>query len=107
MPPAFEFYTARNDIWLPLTIDPTAWFHRGGISMALGRLKPRASFAQATAELETIVPSMRAEIGASVDYGKDARVVGLVKGERGALGQVDSDPFRASSEREMAESGLD
>src|SRR5262245_54560261 len=34
MPPGFEFYTPGNEVWLPLTIDPSAWFHRGGISVA-------------------------------------------------------------------------
>src|SRR5688572_8521352 len=40
MPRDFEAYETGVDAWLPLNIDPASPFHRGAVSMALGRLRP-------------------------------------------------------------------
>jgi putative ABC transport system permease protein len=76
MPPGFEF-VARTDLWAPLIIDPTAWFHRGGTAVGLARLRPGATLEQAHAELRSMIPAMQSELAASTEYGRDARVIGL------------------------------
>jgi predicted permease len=77
MPAGFRFH--RNDVqlWTPLTIDPSAWFHRGGTSIGIGRLAPGATPATVLAELESLVAPMREAFQYPADYGDGLAVVSL------------------------------
>jgi predicted permease len=77
MPATFRFHRNDVDVWAPLVIDPTAWFHRGGTAIGVGRLAPGATPAAALAELRTFIGPMREAFQYTADYGQDADVVPL------------------------------
>jgi predicted permease len=77
MPAGFQFYQNGAELWTPLEIDPTAWFHRGGTSVGVGRLAAGATLDGVEAELRTFIAPMREAFQYSADYGRDARVVSL------------------------------
>jgi len=77
MPIAFEAFQSGVDAWLPLMIDPSSPFHTGGLSIALGRLAPGATFASATSELAALAPRMRTAFNYADDYARGATVMSL------------------------------
>ena len=77
MPPDFRFFRNDVQVWTPLTVDPAAWYHRGGTSIGIGRLAQGATAASALAELRTFIEPMREAFQYPVDYGEDVAVVSL------------------------------
>jgi predicted permease len=77
MPRGFRFYQNDAEVWIPLQIDPAAWFHRGGTSIGIGRLAAGATVEVVEAELQTFVAPIREAFQYSVDYGRGMRVVSL------------------------------
>jgi putative ABC transport system permease protein len=56
MPPGYDVHDQRIQVWLPLTLDPANPGNRGGHFLYLvGRLKRSTSFAQASADVETML----------------------------------------------------
>ena len=47
------------DLWTPLVIDPTAWFHKGTIAWMVARLRPGTTLERSRTELATLFPRMR------------------------------------------------
>ncbi len=58
MPPDFRFPSAKSDVWVPLDIDsrntPSYW--AGDFMPVIGRLRPGATFQQASAEITLLQP---------------------------------------------------
>ncbi len=77
MPATFEAFQPTVDAWLPLQIDPTSPFYTGATALGFGRLRRGATFAQATRELATLAPQMRAEFSYTDDYARGATVIEL------------------------------
>ena len=77
MPSRFRFYRNDVQVWTPLTVDPAAWYHRGGTSVGIGRLAQGATPATALAELRTFIEPMREAFQYPADYGGDVGVVSL------------------------------
>ncbi|MGH7460300.1 MAG: FtsX-like permease family protein, partial [Pseudomonas sp.] len=77
MPRGFHIVDAESDLWYPLPMDPTAQFWQGAITLALGRLAPGATVAQADAELKGVARRMVAEFAQPPVTANDAAVVGL------------------------------
>ena len=77
MPASFELFQANVDAWLPVQIDPASPFHTGATALAFGRLRRGATLAQATRELSTLAPQMRAAFNYTDDYARGATVVDL------------------------------
>ena len=85
LPPGFEVLGRPADLWTPLVIDPTAWFHKGAVSWFVGRLRERVTIDQSRAELATLFPRMRE----AFDYAPDSyRNVTLVPLRDRAVGSV-------------------
>jgi putative ABC transport system permease protein len=59
LPRNVEVLGPQPDLWTPLVIDPTAWFHRGATSWMVGRLRDGATLEQSRAEVATFFPRMR------------------------------------------------
>ncbi len=75
---SFQLYSeSPAHLLVPLSIDPAAWFHKGQVSLGIGRLAPDATITSAVAELRTHVPAMRSEYGYTADYGRDFAIVSL------------------------------
>jgi putative ABC transport system permease protein len=56
MPPGYDVHDQRIQVWLPLTLDPANPGNRGGHFLYLvGRLKRGTSYAQAAADVETML----------------------------------------------------
>jgi putative ABC transport system permease protein len=89
MAPGFEAFQAGVDAWLPLQIDRSSRFYTGQTALAFGRLHGTVTFAQATAELTTLAPRMRAAFNYAEDYARGATVTSLheslVGGSRSTL----------------------
>ncbi len=77
MPADFEAFQAGVDAWLPIQIDPASPFYTGATATAFGRLRPGATVAQATRELASLAPAMRAAFGYTDDYARGATVTDL------------------------------
>jgi predicted permease len=77
MPPGFRFHRNDVELWMPLAIDPSAWFHRGGTSVGVGRLAPGMTPATALVELRTFITPMREAFQYTADYGEGVNVVTL------------------------------
>ena len=68
LPKGFEILGKPAELWTPLVIDPTAWFHRGAIAWFVGRLRDGVTIEQSRTELATFFPRMREEF----QYAPDA-----------------------------------
>ena len=77
LPPKFEVLRLPGDLWSPLVIDPTAWFHRGAISWFVGRLADGTTMDQSRAELRTFFPRMREAFDLAPDYYRNVTLVPL------------------------------
>ena len=77
LPPGFEVLGRPADLWTPLVIDPTAWFHRGATAWPVARLRDGVSIEQARAELATLFPRMREAFQFAPDYYKNATLLPL------------------------------
>jgi len=85
LPPGFEVLGRPADLWTPLVIDPTAWFHRGATAWLVARLRAGVTIEQARAELATLYPRMREAYDFAPDYYKNATLVPL---QERAVGSV-------------------
>ncbi|MEP6690399.1 MAG: ABC transporter permease [Gemmatimonadaceae bacterium] len=86
MPPAFRLFQANAQLWLPLELDPSApWYKKGGTSFLVGRLRAGATRNAALAELRSLVPEMRRELGFEDTYGRDIGIVSLRDAVVGSL----------------------
>ena len=85
LPPGFEVLGRPADLWTPLVIDPTAWFHRGATAWLVARLHAGVTIEQARAELATLYPRMREAYDFAPDYYKNATLVPL---QERAVGSV-------------------
>jgi putative ABC transport system permease protein len=85
MPPGFEILGERADLWVPLPFVPGTPAQSSQFSLALGRLRPGASDASATRELEALVPEMRRQLGRSDEWGRTMRVAPLQDATIGAV----------------------
>jgi len=81
-------YQPDVDAWLPLQIDPSSPFYTGATALAVGRLNPGVTLAQATAELAAIAPRMRTQFNFPSDYAKGATVVDLHESVVGGVRQT-------------------
>ena len=77
LPPGFEVLGRPADLWTPLVIDPTAWFHKGSVSWFVGRLRDGTTIEQARAELATLFPRMREAFEYAPDYYRNVSLVPL------------------------------
>ncbi len=77
LPPEFELFQPDTDLWQPIPEDPTAWYHRSGIFLAVARLTLESTIAVASAELRSVLPGIREELALPDDYGRDAVVMDL------------------------------
>jgi putative ABC transport system permease protein len=75
MPRGFEFLEPGTDVWAPLPFNPSSPQHRAQFSQAFGRVRPGISIAQASAELQALVPVARAELKKTVDWARDMRAM--------------------------------
>jgi predicted permease len=85
LPPGFDVLGRPADLWTPLVIDPTAWFHRGATAWLVARLRAGVTIEQARAELATLYPRMREAYDFAPDYYKNATLVPL---QERAVGSV-------------------
>ncbi len=85
LPPGFEVLGRPADLWTPLVIDPTAWFHRGATAWLVARLRAGVTIEQARAELATLYPRMREAYDFAPDYYKNATLLPL---QERAVGSV-------------------
>ncbi len=77
LPPGFEVLGRPADLWTPLVIDPTAWFHKGSVSWFVGRLRTHTTIEQSRAELATLFPRMREAFEYTPDYYRNISLVPL------------------------------
>ena len=77
MRPGFEFVEPGTDVWTPAPFDPASPQHRATMSQGFARLKGGVSIEAASTELRSLVPRMREDLGKTVDWGHDVRVLGL------------------------------
>ena len=77
LPAGFEVLGRPADLWTPLVIDPTAWFHRGAVSWPIARLRQGTTIEQARAELTSFFPQMRQAFEYVPDYYKDVTFLPL------------------------------
>ena len=77
LPAGFEILGRTADLWTPLVIDPSAWFHRGAVSWLVARLANGATVDHARAELRTLMPQMRAAFELAPDYYRNATLLPL------------------------------
>lgn len=69
MPPDFSVRgTPQHDVWIPLPMDPAAWYHSAGILQIVARLGDGSSLDAANSELAQLAPRMRTEFGEAEDY---------------------------------------
>lgn len=59
LPESVEILGPQADLWTPMVIDPTAWFHRGAVAWLVARLSDGTTLEQSRAELATLFPRMR------------------------------------------------
>lgn len=77
MPPTFEVLGGGAQVWVPLPEDPTAWYHRSGVSLLIGRLSAGTTLEAARADLTRVLSLARASLGMPDTYGQDATLVDL------------------------------
>jgi len=77
LPPGFEVLGRPADLWTPLVVDPTAWFHKGSVSWFVGRLRERVTIDQSRAELATLFPRMREAFEYTPDYYRNVTLIPL------------------------------
>ena len=77
MPASFELFGLRSDAWVPLPADQTAFYERTNVSMLVGRLAEGVTLEQADREFRALIPQMRADLGFTPTYGRDARLADL------------------------------
>lgn len=77
MPRGFEFLEPGTDVWTPLPFAPGSQQQRSQFSIAFGRLRPAVSIAQADAEMQRLLPTMREAMNKTAEWGREARVVGM------------------------------
>ena len=77
LPAGFEVLGRPADLWTPLVMDPTAWFHRGAVSWPIARLRQGTTIEQARAELTSFFPQMRQAFEYVPDYYKDVTLLPL------------------------------
>jgi predicted permease len=77
LPKGFEILGKPAELWTPLVIDPSAWFHRGAISWFVGRLRDGATIEQSRAELATLFPRMREEFQYAPEYYRNVTLMAL------------------------------
>ena len=53
----FEVLGRPADLWTPLVIDPTAWFHKGAVSWFVGRLRERDDHRAIACRARDVVPA--------------------------------------------------
>jgi predicted permease len=68
LPAGLEVLGRPGDLWTPLVIDPTAWFHKGAVSWFVGRLRDGATIEQSRAEMAALFPRMRETLEYAPDY---------------------------------------
>jgi len=85
LPAGLDVLGARADVWTPLVIDPTAWFHKGAVSWLVARLRDGVTLEQSRGELAALFPRMRD----ALDYPPDAyRTVSLLPLRERTVGSV-------------------
>ena len=72
MPRTFEVARTSTEVWVPLPDDPDAWFHRAGISLLIGRLKPGVTLEAAQSDFTRAVGVIRQQLGYSDSYADGA-----------------------------------
>ena len=77
MPTGFQIFESRTDVWVPLPLDPNAWYHRSGVSRLIARLEPGGTLASARSEFASLVDDIRLEFDHPDDYGATATVISL------------------------------
>lgn len=77
MRPGFEFLHPGTDVWAPLPFDPASPQHRAQFSQAFARLKAGRTVESGNEELQSLLPSMRAEFKKPDDWGRTIRAVKL------------------------------
>ena len=68
LPRTLEVLGRQADLWTPMVIDPTAWFHRGAVAWMVARLRDGTTIQQSRAELATLFPRMREAFEYAPDY---------------------------------------
>jgi predicted permease len=77
MPQGFEFREPGTDVWAPLPFDPASSQFRATFSFPFARIRPYVTLDDASAELATLAPTMRAALKRTSEWGRDGRVVSL------------------------------
>jgi predicted permease len=77
MPPSFEVLGLKTDIYTPLTLDSSAWYHAMAFSLYLGRLNDGFSLNGASRDYRAMLDDLRRERGYPGDYGRTARLQDL------------------------------
>ena len=77
LPRDFEVLGRPADLWTPLVIDPTAWFHKGAVSWLIARLADGVTIQQSRAELATLFPRMRESLDYAPDYYRNVSLLSL------------------------------
>ncbi|MGA9771258.1 MAG: ABC transporter permease [Blastocatellia bacterium] len=76
MPADFQFPFRTVELWVPLAFTPEQWANRGSHSyLAIGRLKPGVSLAQASDQMSAIGASLASQY--SEDAGRGVRLIAL------------------------------
>ena len=77
LPQKLEVLGPQADLWTPMVVDPSAWFHRGAVAWMVARLRDGSTLAQARAEMETLFPRMRETFEYAPDYYANASLLPL------------------------------
>jgi predicted permease len=77
MPASFELFGVRSDAWVPLPANRQAFYERTNVSVLVGRLADGVSLEQADREFKALIPRLRADLGFTATYGRDARIEDL------------------------------
>ena len=74
MPRTFEVVRTPALVWVPLPVDPDAWYYRASFSLIIGRLAPGVSLEAARADFARVVDVVRQPLGMPDSYGREATV---------------------------------
>jgi putative ABC transport system permease protein len=85
LPKDFEVLGRPADLWTPLVIDPSAWFHRGAVSWLVARLRDETKLEQSRAELATLFPRMREAFEYAPDYYRNVTLLPLQERSVGSI----------------------
>ena len=77
MPIGFQTFGPRTDVWVPLPLDPDAWYHHSGVSRLIARLNPGGTLVSAQSEFASLIDDVRREFNRPDDYGAAAAVLSL------------------------------